>query len=406
MVKQRRRCQLVAHIGGIWIASALWAVLASPQFSVRAQVDALVPVPSAEIAVEAAWDEAVVRDREKLQQAVTASLRYLNTPSARADYRDYPIEGITLERVRDSLLRFHTLLDSARTDTDLQAAVLEEFEFYQAVGTDGQGTVEITGYFTPTYRASRTPTDEHRYPLFQVPSNFAEWQIPHPTRQELEGTDGLQGQQGLLAGQELVWLSDRLEAFLIQVQGSAQLELEDGGTLSVGYAGGTDYPYTSIGKQLVADGVFTLEELTLPKVLDHFAQNPAHLDDYIPRNQRFVFFEETTGSPPLGSLGVPVVAGRSIATDKTLMPPGALALLNGLLPQRQADGSVVLAETRRFVLDHDTGSAIQGPGRVDVFSGIGDEAKAIAGDINHTGQLFYLLLKEDECSRNFPQNSS
>ncbi|MEL7476217.1 MAG: hypothetical protein AAGJ55_08295, partial [Cyanobacteria bacterium J06555_12] len=68
MVKQRRRCQLVARIGGIWIASALWAVLASPQFSVRAQVDALVPVPSAEIAVEAAWDEAVVRDREKLQQ--------------------------------------------------------------------------------------------------------------------------------------------------------------------------------------------------------------------------------------------------------------------------------------------------------------------------------------------------
>ncbi|MEM9566769.1 MAG: MltA domain-containing protein [Cyanobacteria bacterium P01_E01_bin.34] len=393
MAKQCR-CKPVADMWW-WIVVALLALPVSLQSWARAQIDAIAPVPSSQIAVEAALDERIVHDREKLQQAIAASLSYLNTPSAQADYRDYPIEGITLTRVRDSLLRFQSLLESARTDIDLQAAVLEEFEFYQSVGSDGQGTVEITGYFTPTYRASRTPTDEYRYPLFHVPDDFAEWQIPHPTRQELEGADGLQWQQGLLAEQELVWLNDRLEAFLIQVQGSAQLELVEGGTLSVGYAGGTDYPYTSIGKQLVADGVFALEELTLPKVLDYFAQNPNHLDDYIPRNQRFVFFEETTGAPPLGSLGVPVVAGRSIATDKTLMPPGALALLNGPLPQRQEDGSFRLTETSRFVLDHDTGSAIQGAGRVDLFSGIGDEAKAIAGEINHTGQLYYLLLKQE-----------
>ena len=402
MVTWRYRCKSVARIGLGGVAIALWGLSASPQIPARAQVgtiqtqiDAIAPVPSVELAVEAAWDEAVVRDREKLQEAISASLNYLNTPSARADYRDYPIDGVTLERVRDSLLRFQMLLESTQAATDLQVAVMEEFEFYQAAGNDGQGTVEITGYFTPTYRASRTPTDDYRYPLFQLPSDFAEWQSPHPMRQDLEGADGLQWRQGVLAGQELVWLSDRLEAFLIQVQGSAQLQLEEGGTMSVGYAGGTDYPYTSIGKQLVADGVFTLEELTLPKVLDYFAQNPTHLDDYIPRNQRFVFFEETTGTPPLGSLGVPVVAGRSIATDKTLMPPGALALLNGLLPQLQTDGSIALEEASRFVLDHDTGSAIQGPGRVDIFSGIGDEAKAIAGEINHSGQLYYLLLKQE-----------
>ena len=377
------------------LALALLALPTVPQMVERVRAEAIVPVASSDIGVETALDEMVVRDRGRLHRAVAASLSYLDTPSAQADYRDYPIEGVTLERVRHSLLRFQTLLESARDDTDLQAAVLEEFEFYQAAGNDGQGTVEITGYFTPTYRASRTPSEDYRYPLFQLPPNFTNWQHPHPTRLELEGADGLQWQQGRLAGQELVWLGDRLEAFLIQVQGSAQLELIDGGTMSVGYAGGTDYPYTSIGKQLVAAGIFTLEELTLPKVLDYFARNPTHLDDYVPRNQRFIFFEETTGTPPLGSLGVPVVAGRSIATDKTLMPPGALALLEGPLPQPQGDGSFAIVDTSRFVLDHDTGSAIQGPGRVDVFSGIGDEAKAIAGDINHTGQLFYLLLKDD-----------
>ncbi|MGK7910409.1 MAG: murein transglycosylase A [Synechococcus sp.] len=396
MVRRYCRCKPFVRLGVCaWIAISLFSLPTSPQLSARGQEEAIAPVPSSELAVEVAWDEAVVHDRDNLQQAIAASLSYLSTPSARADYRDYPIEGVTLERVRDSLLRFQILLDSTQVATDLQSAVLEEFEFYQALGTDGQGTVEITGYFTPTYRASRTPTDEYRYPLFRLPSNFAEWQSPHPTRQELEGADGLQWQQGPLAGQELVWLSDRLEAFLIQVQGSAQLELDDGSTMSVGFAGGTDYPYTSIGKQLAGDGIFTLEELTLPKVLDYFAQNPTHLDNYIPRNQRFIFFEETTGTPPLGSLGVPVVAGRSIATDKTLMPPGALALLNGLLPQLQEDGSFAIEERSRFVLDHDTGSAIQGPGRVDVFVGIGDEAKAIAGEINHQGQLYYLLVKED-----------
>ena len=395
MVEQRRLLELVARRRSLGFAIAVLALSVSFPILARAQVDAIAPVPNEEVSVEAALDEMVGRDLEMLQQAVAASLSYLNTPSAQADYRDYPVEGVTLERVRDSLLRFQTLLETVPTETALQTAVLEEFEFYQATGNDGQGTVEITGYFTPTYRASRIPTEEYRYPLFQLPPTFSEWQSPHPTRQDLEGADGLQWQQGLLAGQELVWLSDRLEAFLIQVQGSAQLELADGGTLSVGYAGGTDYPYTSIGKQLVEDGVFTLEELTLPKVLDYFAQNPAHLDDYIPRNQRFVFFEETTGTPPLGSLGVPVVAGRSIATDKTLIPPGALALLNGPFPQPQEDGTFALTETSRFVLDHDTGSAIQGPGRVDLFSGIGDEAKAIAGEINHTGQLYYLLLRQE-----------
>lgn len=359
----------------------------------NAESAAIRPVEASKLFSNIAIDPTFSQDKSRLHQAVDFSLSYLNTPSAQTAYQSYPLSEVTLERVRRSLLRFQTLLAQSSTAAELQLLVQQEFEFYQAAGKDGEGTVEFTGYFTPTYPASRISTEQYRYPLFKYPENLSA--SPHPTRLELEGADGLQWQHSMLAGQELVWLRDRLEAFLIQVQGSARLDMTDGSTVSVGYAGSTDYPYTSIGKQLVADGVFTLEELTLPKVLAYFADNPSHLDRYIPRNQRFVFFEETAGAPPRGSLGVPVVAGRSIATDKSLMPPGALAVLRSPLPQRQADGSMQVLPASRYVLDHDTGSAIRGPGRVDIFTGVGDEAKAIAGEINHSGQLYYLLLKDE-----------
>ncbi len=271
----------------------------------------------------------------------------------------------------------------------MQAAITTEFDFYQAAGQDGAGTVAFTGYFEPTYQASFTPNETYRYPIYKRPSALDQWSQPHPTRADLEGTDGLQSYQGPLKDLELVWLPTRLEAFLIQVQGSARLEMIDGSTFSVGYDGRTDYPYTSIGRALIDDGIIPAEELTLPVLMEYFEQNPAALDSYIPRNNRFVFFRATNGAPATGSLGYPVTAGRSIATDKALMPPGALALIN--LPFPQTNGE---SPTSRLVLDQDTGGAIKGAGRVDLFVGTGSEAGEVAGLINSEGSLYYLLLKD------------
>ena len=360
---------------------------------VEANPHPLVSVPVTEIPEPVGYDAAFEGDRQALLQAVNASLSYLNSPAAQQAYATYPVPGITYGRVYRSVTRFRDLVRTATDAAHLQTAVRAEFDFFQAIGTDTQGTVEFTGYFTPTYQASPVPTPEYRYPLFRPPANFNRWQPPHPTRAELEGCDGLGWQDTALAGYELVWLRDRLEAFLIQVQGSARLQLTDGGVMSVGYAGSTDWPYTSIGRQLVADGIYTLEELTLPLVLEYFDRHPEALDLYIPRNQRFIFFEATAGAPPTGSLGWPVVAGRSIATDKSLMPPGALAVLFAALPE-QEEGGFERVWASRYVLDHDTGSAIRGPGRADIFVGIGDRARAIAGEINTPGQLYYLLLRE------------
>ncbi|MDY6783155.1 MAG: MltA domain-containing protein [Cyanobacteriota bacterium] len=334
-------------------------------------------------------------DKAQLLQAIDYSLRYLNSEAAAKVYRDYPIAGVTQERVLRSLQRFRELLMAASSAAELQQLVRGEFTFYQAVGIGPvrQGEVLFTAYFEPIYQGSRTRTAEYRYPLYGRPADLDRWQRPHPARGELEGKDGLQTHPKL-QGLELFWLRDRLEAYLIHIQGSAQLQLTDGTETSVGYAGNVRQNYTSIGKELVEDGKLTLEEATMPGILAYFQQYPAQMDEYVPRDRSFVFFRETGGAPATGSIGVPLTADRAIATDKSLMPPGAIALIHAPLPVVGNDGQLQEQIISRYVLDQDTGGAIQGPGRVDYFVGSGKEAGDRAGVTRHLGQMYYLLLNE------------
>jgi membrane-bound lytic murein transglycosylase A len=333
-------------------------------------------------------------DRRALLAAIDNSLRYLTTNTAKRIYQNYPVQGITLSRVRRSLLRFRQLVVNSRTPAQLQAAVRREFAFYQAVGHDGKGTVKFTSYYQPVYQASRFRTSIYKYPVYRLPSNFAQWSKPHPTRLQLEGEDGLQGDNGLLRGYELLWFSDRLDAYLVQIQGSAQIQLTDGRRTAIGYAGGTDYPWTSIGRELAKDGKLPLSGMTLPKMLSYFRQQPEELNNYLPRWERFVFFQETGSRPATGSINVPVTAERSIATDKSLMPPGALALIHTSIPFPSGAGTMNYRTVSRYVLDQDTGNAIKGPGRVDYFMGTGKVAGDRAGVTGGPGSLYYLLLKK------------
>ena len=340
-------------------------------------------------------------DWKEVLKSVDSSLRYINSPGALRAYRKYSSSGITRDRVRRSLVRFRQLVVTAKTPADLQQAVKHDFVFYRSIGKDGSGNVLFTAYYEPMYEASRVQTEKYRYPLYRLPDNFSRWSKPHPTRIQLEGRDGLLGAKSKLKGLELVWLSDRLDAFLAQIQGSARFALTDGTQMSIGYAAKTDYPYTSIGKELAKDGKLPLPGLTLPVMISYFLQNPWELSSYLPRNRSFVFFRKTYGAPAVGSLGVPVTAERSIATDKSLMPPGALALIHTSLPFKDGDTQVKdnssspmeYRSVSRYVLDQDAGSAIKGAGRVDYFMGTGRDAGDRAGVTGSRGQLYYLLLK-------------
>jgi len=380
-------------ISGVWVNPA--RSLPTPSASVNPMIAVpMIPLKPATQPLNALDDRLWERssDRQALLTAIDHSLRYLQTAQAVQAYQNYPVKEITRDRVDRSLRRFRQLVLTSRSAQDLQTAIEREFVFYQSTGKDTQGTVSFTGYFEPVHKASRVRTAVYRYPLYRSP-DLAKLKPPHPTRLELEGKDGLQANKGLLRGLELVWLPDRLEAFLVQVQGSARLQLTDGTRMSIGVAGHTNQPYTGIGRELVKDGKLRLEDLNLPNVVSYFQQHPDELDTYLPRNRRFVFFQNTQGAPAMGSLGVPVTAERSIATDKSLMPPGAIALIQTQLPILNANKFLEQRPVSRFVLDQDTGGAIIGSGRVDIFMGTGKEAGDRAGRVNATGQLYYLLLK-------------
>jgi membrane-bound lytic murein transglycosylase A len=333
-------------------------------------------------------------DKQALLTSIDNSLGYLARNKAIEAYQNYPIQGITLNRVRQSLVRFRQLVVSSGSAAELQAAVRREFVFYQSVGNDGKGTVKFTAYYEPVYIASRVRTALYKYPLYRLPPDFQKWPKPHPKRIDLEGKNGLLGNKSKLKGLEILWFNNRLDPYMVHIQGSAQIKLTNGQKTSVGYAGGTDYAWTSIGKELAKDGKLPLSGLTMPKLITYFRQHPKELSNYLPRWERFVFFAETNGAPATGSILVPVTAERSIATDKSLMPPGALALIINSFPYPTSNGKLEPRLVNRFVLDQDTGSAIKGPGRVDYFMGSGQLAGDRAGISGGNGLLFYLLLKE------------
>ncbi|BBD67123.1 MltA domain-containing protein [Nostoc commune NIES-4072] len=334
-----------------------------------------------------------IPDKKALMSAIARSLQYLQTANAAAAYQNYPVAEIRRDRVIKSLKRFRELLLTTNSATELHQAIEREFVLYQSVGKDTKGSVLFTAYYEPLYPASRVPTPEYRYPVYRLPPDFNSWSKPHPTREELEGADGLQSAKGKLRGLELFWFRDRLEPYLAQIEGSARLQLPDGTQTTIGYAGHTAYNYKSIGRELVNDGKLPLEGITMPIILDYFQKHPQELNIYIPRDRSFVFFQENHGEPAQGSINVPLTAERSIATDKSLMPPGALALIRASIPFVNPTGKMEERIVSRYVLDQDTGGAIKGAGRVDYFLGTGKLAGDRAGVTVSNGQLFYLLLK-------------
>jgi membrane-bound lytic murein transglycosylase A len=354
------------------------------------------------------WGESGKKaDKDNLLKAIDSSLNYLKTNQATVFYSKYIMPEITRERVEKSLLRFRELVLSSKNAKELQQAVNKEFVFYKSIGSDKKGTVLFTGYYKPIYQGSRTQTAEYRYPIYRLPADFDSWAKPHPTRLELEGKDALQSSKGKLKGLELFWLSSRMNAYLAQVQGSAVIKFKDGSETTINYAGNTDHEYVSLGKELIKDKKLEKDGITLQKVIDYFVKNPAEENIYLPRNPRFIFFKDTKGAPASGSLSEPITQERSIATDKSLMPPGSLAIIRAPFPfiskdkkdsqdnknNQEKKPKIEQILVSRYVLDQDTGGAIKSPGRVDYYMGVGEEAGDRAGAIVNTGELYYLVLK-------------
>lgn len=324
--------------------------------------------------------------RGELRKGIEDNISFFTSPAAVAAYQRAATVPLDPKLVRASLERFKYLLITAKNSDELRGYLQKEFQLYRSVGFDGAGKVKFTGYFQPVYKASRVRTDQFTYPVFRKPSDFEKWNGAHPSRVELEGVDG---RSGALKGLELAWLKTRYEAFMIHVQGSAILEFPNGETTAIGFAAGTNHPFRGVSRSFLKK-----HNVAWGNLSSLFIARPELLDQELSRNNRFIFFKELDSPHPQGSLGVPVRPKQSIATDKLKLPPGAIGVIRTLMPREDKAGQLTLQKRATLVLDQDTGSAIKGPGRVDLFMGTGEHAQREANMVFSQGELYYLLLKD------------
>jgi membrane-bound lytic murein transglycosylase A len=332
-----------------------------------------------------------------LRQSVQNSLNYLSKPSSK---QFFPVDDVTHSRAVKSLETFAELLDSGLGAAELNQAIREKFDVYISIGCDDRGTVLFTGYYTPIFDGSETPSDKYQYPLYNQPPDLVkgpDGQIigrknasgavtPYPSRDTIERTK-------ILKGQELVWLADPFEAYIAHVQGSAKIRMPDGTLQTVGYAATNGHEYKSISQQMVSDGVITKRQLSLAAMIDYFKKHRDQVYRYTALNPRYVFFRKESGAPR-GSLNEPVTAYRTIATDKSIFPRASLTYVTTTLP-KESYGGITNELYSGFALDQDTGGAIRAPGRCDVYMGIGDAAGQLAGQTYQEGKLYYLFLKNE-----------
>jgi membrane-bound lytic murein transglycosylase A len=337
-------------------------------------------------------------DKDATIRAIDQSLIFFSKPSSQRwyPYKDYP--EITHARVVGSLEAIKQALQMSDNGDELNGFMVKYFDVYRSVGWDSKsGDVLFTGYCQLIYDASRTPDATYKYPLYKKPDDLVKDEdgtprgrrtadgsiVPYYSREEIDG-------QGLLKGQELVYLKSRLDAYIVHVNGSAQLNLPGGEKMYIGYAGKTDREYKGLGVMLVEDGKIPKQELSLPKIRDYFAAHPEEADRYMNRNESYVFFTETGPGGPYGSIGVAVTPYRTLATDKAIFPRGAPC---GVATQLPEPGTMTPRPFVSFACDQDTGGAIRSAGRCDIFVGTGPGAEAVAGHTQYEGHLYYFFVK-------------
>jgi len=332
-------------------------------------------------------------DREQLLRALDHSQAFL---AKSGSMRWYPISGITREQVQASVTALRELLASPLADAELNAAIHARFRVLMSVGCDDQGTVLFTGYCTPIYDGRLARDDRFRFPLHSRPADLvsgvgdqlaqrrlADGSLtPYPARDALLAS-------GVLDGNELVWFADPFEAYIVQVQGSGKVRLETGEVIDVGFNGTNNHKYHAIAENLIADGKVRREELSLSVMRAWFHAHPDEVAIYAAKNPRYIFFTQTKGGP-FGSIGQPVTADVTVATDKTIFPPAAPAVVQ----TTTYDVSGAQQAYAALRVDQDSGGAIRAPGRCDLYMGVGDAAERRAGFQLAEGKLYYLIVRD------------
>jgi membrane-bound lytic murein transglycosylase A len=357
---------------------------------------------------------------ESLVCAIDNSLKYFERIEMGAEAEQsqpgmvsFGKERVPVSHIKESLLDFKAQLLRYGLTREFFQYISQNYRFYQSAARE---EVLFTGYFEADLRGSLSPSANYRYPLYRKPedlyrvdlSSFSFFQkyqglprilrgrlsadnrtiVPYYTREEIDYRQILADK-----GLEIVWIDDPIDVFFLHIQGSGIVTLDNGETLRVNYDESNGHPYYAIGRWLVQQGILTLENVSMQSIRQYLEQNPDKIEEIFITNPSYVFFR-VVDEGPMGAIGVPVTAFRSIATDGYLFPKGAICYVETQLPVfADRDKMTGWRAYSGFVLNQDTGGAIRGPGRVDLFMGYGKKSKLMAGHMKQSGTFYFLIKK-------------
>lgn len=251
--------------------------------------------------------------------------------------------------------------------------------FFRPMLIENDSKPLFTGYYEPELNGALTRSARFRYPLYRKPPE-ADSAKPWLSRREIVTSDIMKGR-----GLEILWVDDPVEKFFLQIQGSGRVRLPDGRVIRVGYGGSNGHEYRSIGAELVQRGIYDVHQVSAQVIKNWVRRNPVEGRDLLNHNPSYVFFRKIDtvppGKGPLGAMNRSITGGRSVAVDPEFVPLGAPVWI-----EKDGEGSL-----RRLMVAQDTGSAIKGPQRADIFMGTGKKAGRRAGRLRDPGRLVVLL---------------
>lgn len=348
-------------------------------------------------------------DLGSLEQAAENNLEYLNKLAEDQTFKYGPHE-YTRDQVIESQRALIQILKNTRGAKEINKKIKKHFLLYRAAGRVGNRKVLFTGYFEPIYEARITPDDNYKFPIYSLPEDLIKIDLslfkekyegesiiariedkqvlPYYSRMEIENQKILENKN-----LEIAWLKDPVDVAFLHIQGSGRLQMNGGDFLSVGYQSSNGQSYKSIGKFLINNEYMTKEEMSMQGIRQYLSMHPDIVDDTLNYNPSYIFFRILERGP-LGNIGVPVTPGRSIALDSRLFPKGALCFIRSEKPVEKSTDEIEKWEKfSRFMINQDTGGAIKGAGRADIFWGSGEYAEFAAGYMKHEGELFVLIKK-------------
>ncbi len=345
-----------------------------------------------------------------LTHAIGRSLHYLGKLP---ENRSFTFAGDAYSRnhIIESLEKFLAFISTDPTQTELNTFLASHYQIYQSRGNNNDDTVLFTGYYEPILSGSLTQSDRYPYPIYAYPEDLVSVDLsmfsPEFEKDRIVGRVSSQRLvpyfdrkdidiNGLLAGKAtpIAWVSDPVDLFFLHIQGSGKICTESGQTVHVHYHASNGRPYKSIGKVLIESGKLSREEMSMQAIRDYLKTHPEEQENILNSNPSYVFFK-TEEDGPIGCLEEKLTTGRSLAVDRRIFPMAGLSYIQTKKPLVDGNGTIQRwEECTRFVLNQDTGGAIRGPGRADLFWGNGPYAETAAGYMKHAGNLFFIVLKK------------